>query len=120
MRRKSWGRSSPSVLSQKASDKTPAEQPAPVTVAPNNVKVQVDDIPKDNKGKALITAHQRQESWRRPQRRASPSCRKACDDIIAKMLSPAKKAAVQNVCADLKGQLQGVPMVEGDGGVGPE
>ena len=104
-----------SVLSQKASDKAPEEQPAPVTVAPNNVKV--GDVPKDNKGKALITALN-VKKLETAAKKGEPELQKTCDDIIAKMLSPAKKAAVQNVCADLKGQLQGVPIVEGDGGSG--
>ena len=106
-----------SVLSQKAAAKAPEDQPAPVTVAPNNVKVQVGDIPKDNKGKALIIP-MNVKKLEAAAKKGQPELQKACDDIIAKMLSPAKKAAVQNVCADLKGQLQGIPMVEGDGGSG--
>ena len=104
-----------SVLSQKADAKAPEDQPAPVTVAPNNVKV--GDVPKDNKGKALITALN-VKKLEAAAKKGEPELQKTCDALIAKMLSPAKKAAVQNVCADLKGQLQGVPMVEGDGGSG--
>ena len=115
LEKKELGQKLTSVLSQKASDKAPEEQPAPVTVAPNNVKV--GDVPKDNKGKALITALN-VKKLETAAKKGEPELQKTCDDIIAKMLSPAKKAAVQNVCADLKGQLQGVPMVEGDGGSG--
>ena len=115
--KKELGQKLASVLSGKANAKAPAEQPAAVTVAPNNVKVQVGDIPKDNKGKALIIP-MNVKKLEAAAKKGEPELQKACDDIIAKMLSPAKKAAVQNVCADLKGQLQGIPMVEGDGGSG--
>ena len=115
--KKELGQKLTSVLSGKANAKAPAEQPAAVTVAPNNVKVQVGDIPKDNKGKALIIP-MNVKKLEAAAKKGEPELQKACDDIIAKMLSPAKKAAVQNVCADLKGQLQGIPMVEGDGGSG--
>ena len=115
--KKELGQKLISVLSEKANAKAPEDQPAAVTVAPNNVKVQVGDIPKDNKGKALVIP-MNVKKLEAAAKKGQPELQKVCDELIAKMLSPAKKAAVQNVCADLKGQLQGIPMVEGDGGSG--
>ena len=117
LEKKELGQKLTSVLSDKANAKAPEEQPAPVTVAPNNVKVQIGDVPEDNKGKALVIP-MNVKKLEAAAKKGEPELQKACDELIAKMLSPAKKAAVQNVCADLKGQLQGIPMVEGDGGSG--
>ena len=79
---------------------------------------QVSQVPKDNQGKPLIT----QSNVKKLEQAAATGGLKAlaaiADELAAKMLSPAKQAAIQNAAAELQGQLQGQPVQEGDGGSG--
>ena len=87
------------------------EQPAPAIP-------KVGPVPKDNKGKELVTKFNLKKLAALAALGDIEALQKAGQAMADKMLSPAKKAAVLNVCADLKGQMQGVPVLEGDGGSG--
>ena len=101
-----------------------AGEAAPEPVAPNTGSpapaagpVKVDDVPKDNKGKALITP----ANIKKLEKAAESGVDhvdQVAETLTAKMLSPAKKAAILNVAAELKGKIEGQLVLEGDGGSG--
>ena len=74
--------------------------------------------PQDNKGKALISA----ANVKKLEAAAAEGDLAGLDDLAAalsgKMLHKPKQAAILNAAAELKGQMQGTPVLEGDGGSG--
>ena len=80
------------------------------------VKPKVTEVPKDNKGKPLV-------SKANIKKLEDAAAQPGQLDVVAtglaeKMLSPAKKAAIAAIAADLKSQLTGVEVQEADGGSG--
>ena len=79
---------------------------------------KVSVVPKDNKGKALISA----ANVKKLEAAAAGGDLAGLDTLAAalsgKMLHKPKQAAVLNAAAELKGQMQGTPVLEGDGGSG--
>ncbi len=80
-------------------------------------EIKVTVVPQDNKGKPLITA----TNVKKLEKAAAAGIEELeqlIDALAAKMASPAKKAAIHNAAAELKGQLLGATVQEGDGGSG--
>lgn len=78
---------------------------------------KIGDVPLNNKGKPLIS--------KANVKKLEAAAAKGADEldataktIVDKLLHPPKKAAVLNAAAELKGQIQGVDVHEGDGGSG--
>ena len=93
----------------------------PEQVAPKSARVatpKVSDVPKDNKGKPLVSA----TNAKKLQAAATSGDLAKLDQVSKalhdKLSSPAKKAAVLNAAAELKGQMLGKSVMEGDGGSG--
>ena len=93
--------------------KKAAAAPVPPKAAP-----KVSLVPQDNKGKALISA----ANVKKLEAAAAGGDLAGLDTLAAalssKMLHKPKKAAVLNAAAELKGQMQGTAVLEGDGGSG--
>ena len=87
------------------------EQPAPAIP-------KVGPVPKDNKGKELVTKFNVKKLEALAGKGNIEALEKAGQELAGKMKHAPKKAAVLNVVAELKGQMQGVPIIEGDGGSG--
>ena len=100
----------------------PVEEVKDESAAPNaeplSATPKVGAVPKDNKGKALVSAANVKMLEKAAATGNIDTLNEAAESITAKLLSPAKKAAVLNACAELKAQLQGTPVMEGDGGSG--
>ena len=80
-------------------------------------KPKVTDVPQNNKGKPLVS--------KANVKKLEAAAAKGIDELDAtaktiadKLLHPPKKAAVLNAAAELKGNVQGVAVQEGDGGSG--
>ena len=89
------------------------EQPPAV----NAGKPKLTEGPVNNKGKALITG----TNVKKLEKAAASGVdelQEVADALAAKMASPAKKAAILNAAAELKGQVLGSTVMEGDGGSG--
>ena len=97
-------------------DQAPA--PAPTPAAQQADPITAGVVPHDNKGKALITPVNVKKLEKAAQTGSPDEVDQVAETLLAKMLSPAKKAAVLNVAAELKGKVQGQPVLEGDGGSG--
>ena len=93
--------------------KKAAAAPVPPKATP-----KISLLPKDNKGKALISA----ANVKKLEAAASGGDLAGLEVLAAalsgKMLHKPKKAAILNAAAELKGQMQGTPVLEGDGGSG--
>ena len=93
--------------------KKAAAAPVPPKATP-----KISLLPKDNKGKALISA----VNVKKLEAAASGGDLAGLEVLAAalsgKMLHKPKKAAILNAAAELKGQMQGTPVLEGDGGSG--
>ena len=87
------------------------EQPAPAIP-------KAGAIPKDNKGKELVTKLNVKKLEALAGKGDIEALEKAGQELADKMKHALKKASVLNVVAELKGQVQGVPIIEGDGGSG--
>ena len=78
---------------------------------------KVSDVPLNNKGKALVSKaniKKLENAAAKGLGELEATAKTICD----KLLHPPKKAAVLNIAAELKGQVQGVAVQEGDGGSG--
>ena len=100
----------------------PVEEVRQESVAPNpeplSATPKVGAVAKDNKGKALVSAVNVKKLEKAAATGNIDTLNEVAEALNAKLLSPAKKAAVLNACAGLKAQLQGTPVMEGDGGSG--
>ena len=115
-----------SVLSkqlQESADQPQVDIPEPVTITVIPTLTQkapppkVTGVPKDNKGKPLVSA----ANVKKLESAAATNVAQLntmATGLVEKMLSPAKKAAIKNVANDLKSQMTGVEVQEGDGGSG--
>lgn len=94
----------------------PNQPPAP-PAGQLGAKPKVSDVPKDNKGKSLITPFnvKKLEAAAAAGLEELQATAKTLSD---KMLHAPKKAAIANAAAELQGQLQGAAVNEGDGGSG--
>ena len=101
---------------QPVAPNTEAAAPAAAS-APAAGPVKVDDVPKDNQGKALVTPANIKKLEKAAESGVD-DVDQVAETLTAKMLSPAKKAAILNVAAELKGKIEGQPVLEGDGGSG--
>ena len=101
------------VLVEEVKEESAAPNAEPLSATP-----KVGAVPKDNKGKALVSAANVKMLEKAAATGNIDTLNEAAESITAKLLSPAKKAAVLNACAELKAQLQGTPVMEGDGGSG--
>ena len=90
-----------------------APNPEPLTTTP-----KVGEAAKDNKGKALVSAANVKKLEKAAATGNIDTLNEVAEALTQKMLSPAKKSAILNACAGLKAQLQGTPVMEGDGGSG--
>ena len=92
----------------------------PVTPAPEPLSASpvVNALPKDNKGKALVSAANVKMLEKAAATGNIDTLNEVAEGLIDKLKSPARKAAILNACAELKAQLQGTPVMEGDGGSG--
>ena len=80
-------------------------------------KPKVSDVPKDNNGKPLVS----KANVKKLEDAAATNLQEldtVAAELVEKMLSPAKKAAIAAIAADLKSQLTGVEVQEADGGSG--
>ena len=109
------GQAAPEPVAPNTEPVAPAAGAAPVA-APGPVKV--DDVPKDNKGKALITPANIKKLEKAAESGNVDDVDQVAETLTAKMLNPTKKAAILNVVAELKGKIEGQPFLEGDGGSG--
>ena len=100
----------------------PVEEVKEESVAPNpeplSTTPKVDEVAKDNKGKALVSAANVKKLEKAAATGNIDTLSEVAEALTQKMLSPAKKSAILNACAGLKAQLQGTPVMEGDGGSG--
>ena len=100
----------------------PVEEVKEESVAPNaeplSATPEVGAAAKDNKGKALVSVANVKKLEKAAATGNIDTLNEVAEAISAKLLSPAKKAAVLNACAELKAQMQGTPVMEGDGGSG--
>ena len=108
---------------QESADQPQVDVPEPVTITaiptltPKAPPPKVTGVPKDNKGKPLVSA----ANVKKLESAAATNVAQLntmATGLAEKMLSPAKKAAIQNVANDLKSQMTGVEVQEGDGGSG--
>ena len=89
----------------------------PPAVSAGKPKPKLTEVPVNNKGKALIT----DTNVKKLEKAAASGVdelQEVADTLAAKMASPAKKAAILNAAAELKGQVLGSTVMEGDGGSG--
>ena len=108
-------------LSQTLGEAKSGVEAKPETVAPKSAPVlnpKVSDVPKDNKGKPLVSATNVKKLEAAAASGALEKLEQVSKTLHDKLLAPAKKAAVLNAAADLKGQMQGKLVMEGDGGSG--
>ena len=98
---------------EEVKEESAAPAPEPLSANP-----KVGAVPKDNKGKALVSMANVKKLEKAAATGNIDTLSEVAETINAKLLSPAKKAAVLNACAELKAQLQGTPVMEGDGGSG--
>ncbi len=77
-------------------------------------KPSLQDVPKDPKDKPLITLANVKKLEAAAQD-GLPALEKLGQDMEAKMLAQAKKAAIANAVAELKSQMLGTPIQEGEG-----
>lgn len=91
-------------------------------VAPNLAAAvaapKLSEVPKDNKGKALISAINVKKLEAAAAGGDAEKLEAAAQAIAAKLLHQPKKSAVLNAAAELQGQLQGAAVQEGDDGSG--
>ena len=104
-------------------EETPPFVPEPVSITyfPTLAEMlpgpKVTNVPKDNKGKNMVIP----ANVKKLEKAAAKNLEEldtVTEAMVAKMLSPAKKAAIKNMATDLKSQLTGVEVQEGDGGSG--
>ena len=89
--------------------------PAPKLQAGATPKISA--VPKDNKGKPLISAF----NVKKLEKAAAvglEDLQATAETLAGKLLHAPKKAAIANAAAELRGQIQGVAVKEGDGGSG--
>ena len=100
----------------------PVEEVKEESVAPNpeplSTTPKVGEAAKDNKGKSLVSAANVKKLEKAAATGNIDTLNEVAEALTQKMLSPAKKSAILNACAGLKAQLQGTPVMEGDGGSG--
>ena len=87
--------------------------PEPLSASPG-----VSAVPKDNKGKALVSAANVKTLEKAAATGNIDTLNEVAQGLIGKLKSPARKAAILNACAELKAQMRGTPVMEGDGGSG--
>ena len=80
-------------------------------------KPKLTEVPVNNKGKTLI-AGTNVKKLEKAAASGVDELQEVADALAAKMASPAKKAAILNAAAELKGQVLGSTVMEGDGGSG--
>ena len=90
-----------------------ASGPEPLSATPG-----VSAVPKDNKGKALVSAANVKTLEKAAATGNIDTLNEVAQGLIGKLKSPARKAAILNACAELKAQMRGTPVMEGDGGSG--
>ena len=97
-----------------------SQETAPAAAAAPAVKpkLKAADIPKDNKGKALISKVNVKKLETAAATGDVDQLAEVSSALADKMLSPAKKAAIHNAAGALQEQITGQPVLEGDGGSG--
>ncbi len=98
---------------EEVKEESVAPNPEPLSIAP-----KVGAVAKDNKDKALVSAANVKKLEKAAATGNIDTLNGMAEGLAGKMKSPAKKAAILNACAELKAQLQGTPVMEGDGGSG--
>ena len=95
------------------------DEPAPVAAAlATGGAFKLSGVPKDNKGKPLIAASNVKKLEKAAATGNPDDLQVVAEALWEKMKSPAKKAAILNAAAELKGKMLGIPTQEGDGGSG--
>ena len=94
------------------------EEPVIPAPEPLSASPVVNAVPQDNKGKALVSAANVKKLEKAAATGNIDTLNEVAQGLIDKLKSPARKAAILNACAELKAQMRGTPVMEGDGGSG--